>query len=414
MQKTFVGIGFGPIQSGLFALEAYRSNNFQRIVVADVVPQIVQHIRLAGGTYCVNVAGPEGVCQHEVSGIEIYDPADSADEAALVAAISEADEIATALPSVDFYCRATPSPARLIAQGILPRFNRSRPLRTVVYAAENHNTGAELLRAAVLKELQPLDAGQLDRYVQFINTVIGKMSGVVTEVQQIESAQLAPLVTGMDQAILVEQFNRILVGRVAWDDYQRGIDVFEEKPDLVPFEEAKLYGHNATHALIGYLAYREDVTFVSEVRATPLFDLARKAFVHESGKALCGRHAGVDPIFTPGGWQAYVEDLLVRMTNPYLHDRVDRLIRDPVRKLGWDDRLIGTMRMVLDHQITPRRFALGAAAAIELLLAEQPEKRPRQLFEELWGHAGGPASSRESIAKHVVAAREELLSQSYS
>jgi hypothetical protein len=70
--------------------------------------------------------------------------------------------------------------------------------------------------------------------------------------------------------------------------------------------------------------------------------------------------------------------------------------------------------MVLDHQITPRRFALGAAAAIELLLAEQPEKRPRQLFEELWGHAGGPASSRESIAKHVVAAREELLSQSYS
>ena len=414
MQKTFVGIGFGPIQSGLFALEAYRSNNFQRIVVADVLPQIVQHIRQAGGTYCVNVAGPEGVGQHEVSGIEIYDPADSADEAALVAAISEADEIATALPSVDFYCRATPSPARLIAQGICPRFNRSRPLRTVVYAAENHNTGAELLRAAVLKELQPLDAEQLDRYVQFINTVIGKMSGVVTEVQQIQSAQLAPLVTGMDQAVLVEQFNRILVGRVAWDDYQRGIDVFEEKSDLIPFEEAKLYGHNATHALIGYLAYREDVTFVSEVRATPLFDLAREAFIHESGKALCARHRGVDPVFTPGGWQAYVEDLLVRMTNPYLHDRVDRLIRDPVRKLGWDDRLIGTMRMVLDHQITPRRFALGAAAAIELLLAEQPGKRPQQLFEELWGHAGGPASSRESIVKHVLAAREELLSQSYS
>jgi mannitol-1-phosphate 5-dehydrogenase len=414
MQKTFVGIGFGPIQSGLFALEAYRSNNFQRIVVADVLPQIVQHIRQAGGTYCVNVAGPEGVGQHEVSGIEIYDPADSADEAALVAAISEADEIATALPSVDFYCRATPSPARLIAQGILPRFNRSRPLRTVVYAAENHNAGAELLRAAVLKELQPLGAEQLDRYVQFINTVIGKMSGVVTEAQQIESAQLAPLVTGMDQAILVEQFNRILVGCVAWDDYRRGIDVFEEKPDLIPFEEAKLYGHNATHALIGYLAYREDVTFVSEVRATPLFDLARKAFVHEAGKALCGRHAGVDPVFTPGGWQAYVEDLLVRMTNPYLHDRVDRLIRDPVRKLGWDDRLIGTMRIALDHQITPRRFALGAAAAIELLLAGQPEKRHGQLFEELWGHAGEPASSRESIAKHVVAAREELLSQSYS
>ena len=408
MKKTFVGIGFGPIQSGLFALEAYRSNNFQRIVVADVLPEIVHHVRQAGGTYCINVAGSDGVFQDEVSGIEIYNPTDSVDKAALVEAIAEADEIATALPSVDFYRRATPSPAWLIAQGIDSRMNRSSPQRTVVYAAENHNAGAELLRGAVLEELPQLGAEQLDRQVQFVNTVIGKMSGVVTEEQQIKSAKLAPLVTGMKQAVLVEQFNRILVSRIAWGDYQRGIEVFEEKADLIPFEEAKLYGHNATHALIGYLAYREGIKLVSEVRATPLFNMAREAFVEESGKALCERYAGVDPVFTSQGWQDYVEDLLERMTNPYLHDKVDRLIRDPVRKLGWDDRLIGTMRIVLDHQVAPRKFSLGAAAAIELLLGEQPQKQPLQLFEELLCHSGGSASSRELITKHLLAAREEL------
>ena len=177
MQKTFVGIGFGPIQSGLFALEAHRSNNFQRIVVADVLPQIVQHLRQAGGTYCINVAGPQGVFQEEVSGVEIFNPTDPADEVALVAAISEADEIATALPSVDFYGQGTPSPARLIARGVDLRLHGPHPRRTVVYAVENHNSGAELLRAAVLAQLQPPDAGQLDREVQFVNTVIGKMSG---------------------------------------------------------------------------------------------------------------------------------------------------------------------------------------------------------------------------------------------
>jgi len=49
---------------------------------------------------------------------------------------------------------------------------------------------------------------------------------------------------------LVEAFNRILISKTSFGDtlatrgFHRGIEVFEEKPDLLPFEEAKLYGHN--------------------------------------------------------------------------------------------------------------------------------------------------------------------------
>lgn len=45
--RTFVGIGFGPIQSGLFLLEAHRSGNFDRLVVAEIVPEIVDAVRWA-------------------------------------------------------------------------------------------------------------------------------------------------------------------------------------------------------------------------------------------------------------------------------------------------------------------------------------------------------------------------------
>ena len=48
------------------------------------------------------------------------------------------------------------------------------------------------------------------------------------------------------------------------------------------------------------------------------------------------------------------------------------MIRDPRRKLGLDDRLVGTMRVALEQGIEPKRYALGAAAAVELLLAEHP------------------------------------------
>jgi mannitol-1-phosphate/altronate dehydrogenase len=107
---------------------------------------------------------------------------------------------------------------------------------------------------------------------------------------------------------------------------------------------------------------------MSEAANDPaLMKLAREAFLEESGAGLIARYPGLDPLFTPAGYQAYADHLLERMTNPYLRDRIERVIRDTPRKLAWDDRLIGTMRLALDAGVTPRRFALGAAAALETL-----------------------------------------------
>ena len=66
------------------------------------------------------------------------------------------------------------------------------------------------------------------------------------------------------------------------------------------------------------------------------------------------------------------------MTNPYLRDRTERVIRDTPRKLAWDDRLIGTMRLALDAGVTPRRFALGAAGCL-LGREPRPLRRKRRL-----------------------------------
>ncbi len=51
------------------------------------------------------------------------------------------------------------------------------------------------------------------------------------------------------------------------------------------------------------------------------------------------------------------------MTRATLGDRVDRVCRDPARKLGYDDRFFGTMRLAWGAGIRPIRLALGAAAA---------------------------------------------------
>jgi mannitol-1-phosphate 5-dehydrogenase len=124
---------------------------------------------------------------------------------------------------------------------------------------------------------------------------------------------------------------------------------------------------------------------MSDITADPeLLAMARAAFLQESGGGLIYKYSGVDPLFTEAGFRSYADDLLVRMVNPFLRDAVDRIIRDPRRKLGWHDRLIGTMNLALDAGITPVRFARGAAAALRLLRKEQPGLNLDALMDSLW------------------------------
>jgi mannitol-1-phosphate 5-dehydrogenase len=409
VKKTFVGIGFGPVQSGLFLHEAHASGNFERLVVAEVVPDVVAAARQAGCIW-INIADRHEIHSHAIANVEALNPCDVADVPRLIDAIARADELATALPSVDSYCRGRPSPAELLARGFTRKCIDQNLPQAIVYAAENDRFAAEKLHDAVIAAIDPAYRTLVTERAQFINTVIGKMGSIVTDPAQIERDGLVTFVPGGKYAVLVEQFNRILINQISLDGFERGITTFHEKPALGPFEEAKLYGHNAAHALLGYLANVEHLTFVHEVVGTELLNFVEKAFLDESGTALCRRHVGIDPLFTLDGWAQYVHDLLERMTNPLLRDRVDRVIRDPRRKLGWDDRLIGTMRLAIENNIWPRRYALGAAAAAELLANTQSKCDVTDVLNSVWGVSDDMRSQRDVIVECIEQARSTLSS----
>jgi len=383
MAKSYVGFGFGPIQSGLFLFEAYKSGNFSRYVVAEIDAALVAAIRDNGGAYTVNVAHPDGIEHCTVRGIEPANPNVPADRDALLGAIAAADEMATALPSVTVYTAGdSASVVQLLCDGLA---KRPAMLPTVIYAAENHNHAAEILA----EHLVHAQCRNRD-HVQVLNTVIGKMSGVITDAPTIARLRLQTLTPRLPRAVLVEEFNRILVTQIGFPGYRRGIEVFVEKPALLPFEEAKLYGHNAVHAMIAYLADLKDLHTIAEAGSDPwIMGRARKAFLAESGAALTARHKALgDPLFTPEGYREYADDLLQRMINPNLNDLVARVGRDPARKLGYDDRLYGTMRVALDHAIQPVNLALGAAAGIVSMVRRRTPSGV--LSSGVFGGAGEP------------------------
>ena len=170
--RTLVGFGFGPIQSGLFLYEAFRCGNFERLVIAEILPELVDAIRASGGTYAINVATAMGVEHHVVEGLEVYNPHVPGDRGALVEAIAGAAEIATALPSVDFFGSGeTGDVVDILRHGLTQKADTSGPT-AVIYTAENDNYAAENLEKRLATVETPMDR------TQCLNTVIGKMSGV--------------------------------------------------------------------------------------------------------------------------------------------------------------------------------------------------------------------------------------------
>jgi hypothetical protein len=362
--NTFLGIGMGPIQTGIFVAGAGKGG-FDRIVIAEVDNKLKEAINAAGGKITVNIAKDNAVYTETYADIEVYNPMDANDLKKLICAAADADELATALPSIKFFPQ--------IAAWLKPGFAMQPQRRRFIYTAENNNHAAEELEKAV---------GQYFPATYYLNTVVGKMSGVANA-GECEKQGLKLLCPGADRGHLVEEFNKILISAAPGIE-DRQVKNLHVKNNLYPFEEAKLYGHNAIHFLLGILGRQHGLEYMSELRANPaLMKKAETAFIAESGAALCKKWTGLDELFTPGGFNAYAQDLLLRMTNPFLKDAIARITRDIPRKLNWDDRVTGAMRVVLAQGYEPLILAEGAALAAEELFGRNPATIKKGLAE-LW------------------------------
>jgi len=205
-KHIFVGFGFGPIHAGFFVHEAVKSDNFSRIVVADVDSQLVDAVRANNGSYYVNVAHEDGIEALRIDGVEILDSSVAKDSKTLQDAMTAATEIVTSLPSVGFYTTGgDKSIAALMARGL----QDNKTPATFIYTAENNNYAAQTLEKAV----NEITDKPISHFVQYINTVIGKMSQVVTEPERIAQMKLQPIAPGLNRAFLVEEFDRILINR---------------------------------------------------------------------------------------------------------------------------------------------------------------------------------------------------------
>ena len=80
------------------------------------------------------------------------------------------------------------------------------------------------------------------------------------------------------------------------------------------------------------------------------------------------------------------------------------ITRDARRKLGWDDRLVGTMRLALSQGIEPVRYTLGAAAALQCL-QEEEKSTDAGLLDDVWKDAKASPEEKADLKRRILAAR---------
>ena len=121
---------------------------------------------------------------------------------------------------------------------------------------------------------------------------------------------------------------------------------------------AKLYVHNTPHCIAAYLGSICKLTYLHEgMSSSNIYTIVENA-MFEMGEALVNVYE-LDREFIR--W--YSKKELSRFSNKLLFDPISRVAREPFRKLGLTNRLIGAAQLCLQAGIIPKNIITGIMAA---------------------------------------------------
>ncbi|PPH77729.1 mannitol-1-phosphate 5-dehydrogenase [Rathayibacter sp. AY1D9] len=338
---TAVHFGAGNIGRGFVGLILHGAG--YELVFADVNSELIGRLG-AADSYEVHEVGEEAAT-HVVDRFRAIDSA--ADEEALVREIAAADIVTTAVgPNILRFV------APVIAKGLAAR-DESAP-RLAVMACENAINATRLLQTEVAANLGADEWERLRTRAVFADTAVDRI------VPNQDPGQ------GLD--VTVESFFEWVVDRTSFEGTEPEIPGATWVDDLEPFIERKLFTVNTGHATAAYTGFAAGAHKLSDALAMPEVHDAVKAALEDTKALIVAKHG-----FSDEEQQAYLEKTLKRFANPYLTDTVDRVGRQPLRKLSRHERFIGPAAELADRGRTPEGLLAAIGAALRFDVPEDPQ-----------------------------------------
>jgi mannitol-1-phosphate 5-dehydrogenase len=333
-----VHFGAGNIGRGFVGLLLHNAG--YEVVFADVNGEIIDALAVSD-SYLVTEVG-DGATEWTVDNYRALNSATH--EADVIAEIATANVVTTAVgPNILRFV------APLIAAAIAQRSSDLPPL--AVMACENAINATDLLKVEVLKALP--EANLADGAI-FANTAVDR------------------IVPGQDPDaglnVTVESFFEWAIESTPFGDAVPDIKEAHFVDDLAPYIERKLFTVNTGHAAAAYHGFLAGVETMSEAFALPAVIAEVRAALAETKELLVAKHD-----FDPEVQQAYIDKNMVRFANPKLSDTVERVGRQPLRKLSRNERFVGPAAQLAERGITPVALVRTMGAALRFDVADDPQ-----------------------------------------
>jgi mannitol-1-phosphate 5-dehydrogenase len=255
--------------------------------------------------------------------------------------------------------RALEAIAPIVAAGIRKRMSGPRgPLD--IYMCENMYPAGDTLKNYVFEFLSGEEREWAEQNIGFVSTSVARM--VPAPDKRFENE--GPLF------VVADSYHKLPYDLPARRAPEPPIEGLKGVSNFKAEVERKLYTHNLGHAAMGYIGYLKGYTYVHEPFEDdflrPIFDGA----LEETAGALVKMYPkDIDP----EEHREIREDVNVRFGNPMLMDSLTRVARDPLRKLGKSDRLVGSAKLCLDYGIFPEYIAYICGAAFCYDYPEDPK-----------------------------------------
>ncbi|MCK5013471.1 MAG: hypothetical protein KAS66_06600 [Candidatus Omnitrophica bacterium] len=159
-----------------------------------------------------------------------------------------------------------------------------------------------------------------------------------------------PLITVTEKGILVLE-----KGNCSFPDEILQVD----SEELNMHWMCKLFIHNTPHAIVAYLGWLKGYTYIHEAMADPDIEEVVVGSINEMTEGVIAAKYVTEEFAS-----MYREKELRRFRNRFLYDTISRVAREPLRKMGKDNRIILGLRIALFGGMIPKYTSIGAKAAL--------------------------------------------------
>lgn len=330
--------GGGKIARGFIAHLLYRSG--YHITIVELNEELVSSLN-QNGRYYVNVMGDPKACQW----IENYTCISLKDTAAIAKALETADIAFTAVGGKNL-----DSLAHTIAQAYMLAAPAMEERKLTVITCENWKDPAKQLKASLCAELDGTGLRESFEQQVGVSEAVIMRSGVeaTEEVRRIDA-----------NAVSVTSFWELPVDRTRMVGELPEFEGVVYKDNFASFLQRKLYTFNTTNATIAYLGQLRGITSLAEAaNDSEILELVQK--VHEEINPAITKEMGG----TLEEQCAFSVKALRKYQDTSVTDFTERHARDPLRKLGPCDRIVGTLRLVEKYGLPTSGLATTLAAAL--------------------------------------------------